>query len=131
MTYMKILDKGLVYDHTMLPDAGKNCTPKARFTTVNYASLLRMTPFVDDETPYDGEHEWRGNYIVKYPEGSKGTVYHQLTDKDGVVWYFVRMDNAAWKRVHSDRFLHSEEVENPGQYYYYGWMHSGNMKILD
>ena len=129
--FMQRLDQGLVYDHTMLPDAGKNCTPKARFKTINYASLLRMTPFIDDETPYDGVHEWKGNYVGKYPQGSTGTVYHQLTDKNGVVWYFVRMDNGSWLRIHSDRFRNSEEVENPNQYYYYGWMHSGNVKILD
>ena len=129
--FMQRLDMGLVYDHTMLPDAGSQCLPKARFRTVNYGSLLRMTPFIDDETPYDGLHGWKGNYVAKYMEGSTGTIFHQLKDKNGVTWYFVRMDNAVSRAIHSDRFKNSEEVEQPNRYYYYGWIHSGNVKVLE
>ena len=129
--FMQRLDMGLVYDHTMLPDAGSQCMPKARFVTVNYGSLLRMTPFIDDETTYDGLHGWKGNFVVKYMEGSTGTIFHQIKDKSGTVWYFVRMDNSVHRMLHSDRFKNSEEVEQPNQYYYYGWIHSGNVKLLE
>lgn len=129
-SYMQRLSQGLVFDHTLLPDAGKQCAPKARFRTVNYSSLLRMTPFVDDEGLYDGIHGWPGNFLGKYPEGSTGTIFHEIKDKDGVVWYFVRMDNPQALRIHSDRFLNSGEVETPTQYYYYGWIHSGNISLL-
>ena len=129
--FMQRLDAGLVYDHTLLPDAGSQCLPKARFQTVNYASLLRMTPFIDDETPYDGTHGWKGNFLAKYLEGATGTVFHQLKDKSGTTWYFVRMDNSASLPIHSDRFKKSEEVEQPSQMFYYGWIHSGNVRILE
>ena len=129
--YMLRLSQGLVFDHTLLPDAGRQCTPKARFRTVNYSSLLRMTPFIDDESLYDGIHGWPGNFLGKYPEGSTGTIFHQITDKNGVVWDVVRMDNPQDVRIHSDRFVNSGEVETPKQCYYYGWMHSGNVKLLE
>ncbi len=130
VTFMEQQEQGLVYNHTLLPDAGYKVEPKARFETKNYASLLRMTPFIDDETYYDGTHNWKGNYVVKYPQGSKGTVFHQIKDKQGVTWYFVRMDNGPGTVLHSDRFLRSEEVKDPHLSYYYGWIHEGNIHIL-
>ncbi|MBO7623760.1 MAG: hypothetical protein J6S82_00435, partial [Bacteroidales bacterium] len=78
-----------------------------------------------------GLHGWKGNYVAKYMEGSTGTIFHQLKDKNGVTWYFVRMDNAVSRAIHSDRFKNSEEVEQPNRYYYYGWIHSGNVKVLE
>ena len=63
--------------------------------------------------------------------GSNSTIFHQIKDKSGTVWYFVRMDNSVHRMLHSDRFKNSEEVEQPNQYYYYGWIHSGNVKLLE
>lgn len=130
VSFMQKQEQGLVYAHTLLPDAGSQVRPKARFELKNYVSLLRMTPFIDDDTYYDGVHNWRGNYIVKYPQGSTGVIFHEITNNDGK-WYFVRMNNGPQQRLHSDRFLHSEEVENPHLYYYYGWIHEGNVEILN
>lgn len=129
VTFMQKTEQSLVYNRTVLPDAGK-AEPLHRFSTKNYASLLRMTPFIDDENRYDGMHGWRGNYIAKYPYASTGVIYHQIIDKSGVTWYFVRMDNGATQRIHSDRFLNSEEVKNPLHSYYYGWIHEGNVNII-
>ena len=127
--FLQKQEQGLVYAHTLLPDAGTKVTPKARFEVKNYSAMLRMTPFLDDDTYYEGVHNWRGNCIVKYPMGSTGLIYHEITNKDGK-WYFVRMDNGAGQRLHSDRFLHCEEVETPHLYYYYGWIHEGNVQVL-
>lgn len=129
-SFMQMQEQGLVYAHTLLPDAGMRATGKMRFEIKNYAAILRMTPFLDDDTRYDGQFNWRGNGIVTYPQGYKGVIFHEVTNKDGK-WYFVRMDNGAGVRLHSDRFRNSEEVENPNLYYYYGWIHEGNVRLLE
>ena len=129
VSFMEKQEQGLVYAHTLLPDAGSQLQAKARFEIKNYAALLRMTPFLDDDNLYDGTQNWRGNFIVKYPQGSTGVIFHEITNKDGK-WYFVRMNNGNTQRLHSDRFLHCEEVETPHLYYYYGWIHEGNVEIL-
>jgi hypothetical protein len=92
---------------------------KVKFETILDVYNLRLTPFIDDEIHQVMGDTIKGNIIAQYPKGSIGMKVADSVDKQGKVWWFVKMQN--------NKIPKNNRLVNPtGENYYwsYGWMSS-------
>jgi hypothetical protein len=77
---------------------------------------------VNNQRRIAGMSSWEGNSLGLYSENATGTIYAETKDDRNKYWYFVRMNNEAGLRIHSNRFTHAKEVEDAANCFYYGWV---------
>ncbi|MDY0014839.1 MAG: hypothetical protein RBS13_01365 [Bacteroidales bacterium] len=130
VSYFKVQEQSLVYKNTLLPEVGTKKIPLQHFTIKTEVAKLRISPRWDDESLIEGVNAWRGNHVSYHPQGASGVIYHSLKDKDGVMWYFIRINTGLDFPTKTDRFKVSKEIEDCENYSYYGWIHSENLNII-
>ncbi len=127
VSYFEVQEQSLIYRNTVLPDVGNNLIPLQHFTIKNEVAKLRLAPRLDDESLIEGVNTWRGNHVSYHPLGASGVVYYLFKDKEGITWYFVKINTGNDFPTKSDRFKVSNEIEDCEAYSYYGWIHGDNL----
>lgn len=119
--------KSLIYKGTFLP--GKLISRPTAFH-LDGIGYLRTQPYVDDSKKNGSNYAWLGNTLGMYAPNATGTIYAETQDEKGNFWYFVRMNNTSNTLIHSDRFVHQNEISDANQCFYYGWIKESEV-VLD
>jgi hypothetical protein len=124
-SYFNTASKSLVYRRTILPSV--RIEKPVSFKIVSVANL-RTDPIVDNEKQIGGIHSWKGNSLGQYSPNATGCIFAETRDTKNEFWYFVRMNNETGIYIHSNRFT-AEDLEDAENCFYYGWIHSKEVRI--
>jgi hypothetical protein len=99
---------------------------KQEYETILETYKLRGTPAIDDNIKLYEEDDEKGNVIAAYPKHSVCIKLAEATDKDGKVWWFVKMRN---NMIPTKNRIYRGDDKTP--YNSFGWLSSRFLKKLD